>query len=262
MGPGTAADSGVKALALRTVDGARPRLLLAEDCDPVRVVTAALLKAMGCDVEAAVHGEEAVRLAEEQQFDLIVLDIEMPIMDGIAAAQSIRRMKGQKKGTPLMALSAFLADATQQASWNETFDIALPKPTNKSELHAAVERALSWTPAKHMTAPITVEPVVAGAKVVELRTGLDSTVWSELVDLACSDIETSMAAIEHLVEERDFASLPPQAFKLKAIGRTFAAPRLSLAAARLEAARDRREIEVLVDHLRGVIAETLTSLAA
>jgi CheY-like chemotaxis protein len=249
-------------MALRTLAGNRPRLLLAEDCDPVRIVTAAMLKGMGCEVEAAVHGEEAVRLAAEQEFDLIVLDIEMPIMDGIAAAKSIRRMGGERCGTPLMALSAFLADASQQASWNETFDIALPKPTNKSELHAAVHQALSWTPARQMTAPLAFEPLVHDSKVVELRAGIDDLVWREVVQLACKDIETGMAAIDAMADRRDYANLKSYAFRLKSIGRTFAAPRLSLAACRLEAASDRREIEVLVDHLRGVIRETLDQLAA
>lgn len=247
---------------MRTVEGSRPRLLLAEDCEPVRVVTTALLKSMGCDVDSVVHGEEAVRLASEKEFDLIVLDIEMPVMDGIAAAKSIRRLGGERCGTPLMALSAFLADASQQASWAETFDLALPKPTNKAELHAAVNEALSWTPAKRMTEGFAGQPVVQDAQVVQLRTGIDIEVWGELVALACQDIETSMAAIEAMLERRDYTCLKAHAFRLKAIGSTFAAPRLSLAAGRLEATSSRREVEVLVDRLRGVIRETLVSLAS
>ncbi len=129
-----------KSLRLHGPDGGRPRLLLAEDSDPVRVVTAAMLKGMGCDVEAVVHGEEAVKSASANQFDVIVLDIEMPVMDGITAARSIRRLGGAR--TPIMALSAFLADAMQSASWSDTFDIALPKPANRNELHAAVQAAL------------------------------------------------------------------------------------------------------------------------
>jgi CheY-like chemotaxis protein len=129
-----------KSLRLQAPDGSRPRLLLAEDSDPVRVVTAAMLKGMGCDVEAVVHGEEAVKSASAKQFDVIVLDIEMPVMDGIAAARSIRSLGGSR--TPIMALSAFLADAMQSASWSDTFDIALPKPANRNELHAAVQAAL------------------------------------------------------------------------------------------------------------------------
>ncbi|MGH6854629.1 MAG: response regulator [Aestuariivirga sp.] len=131
-----------KHLSLLGPDGRRPRLLLAEDSDPVRMVTAAMLKAMGCDVEAVIHGEEAVTSASANSFDVIVLDIEMPVMDGITAARSIRKLGGGVNLTPIMALSAFLADAMQSASWSDTFDIALPKPANRNELHAAVRAAL------------------------------------------------------------------------------------------------------------------------
>jgi CheY-like chemotaxis protein len=131
-----------KSLKLETPLGGRPRLLLAEDCDPVRIVTAAMLKGMGCDVEAVIHGEEAVKSASENEFDVIVLDIEMPIMDGITAARSIRQMGGQVAATPLMALSAFLADSVRTGEWRDTFDIALPKPANRNELHEAVKAAL------------------------------------------------------------------------------------------------------------------------
>jgi CheY-like chemotaxis protein len=130
-------------LKLFAADGRRPRLLLAEDCDPVRVVTAAMLQGMGCDVEAVVHGEEAVQMASASAFDVIVLDIEMPVMDGITAARWITRELGRQNRPPIMALSAFLADAMQSAHWRDAFDIALPKPANRRELHAAVARALS-----------------------------------------------------------------------------------------------------------------------
>ena len=133
---------GKKSLKLSAPHGGRPRLLLAEDCDPVRIVTAAMLKGMGCDVEAVIHGEEAVRSASENEFDVIVLDIEMPIMDGITAARSIRSMGGPAAATPLMALSAFLADSVRTGEWRDTFDIALPKPANRNELHEAVKAAL------------------------------------------------------------------------------------------------------------------------
>lgn len=141
--PAKSASIEKKSLRLSAAHGGRPRLLLAEDCDPVRIVTAAMLKGMGCDVEAVVHGEEAVRSASESEFDVIVLDIEMPIMDGITAARSIRSMGGPAAATPLMALSAFLADSVRTGEWRDTFDIALPKPANRNELHEAVKAALS-----------------------------------------------------------------------------------------------------------------------
>ncbi len=131
-----------RTFSLKLPDGCRPRLLFAEDCGPVRILTTAMLKAMGCLVEPVIHGEEALHCAVTQPFDLIVLDIEMPVMDGITAARSIRRLGGSAARTPLMALSAFLADAMRQAEWSDTFDIALPKPANRQELFAAVKAAL------------------------------------------------------------------------------------------------------------------------
>ena len=113
----------------------------------MRVLTTAMLKAMGCLVEPVVHGEEALHCAVMQPFDLIILDIEMPVMDGITAARSIRKLGGAAARTPLMALSAFLADAMRQAEWSETFDIALPKPANRRELFAAVKAALACSQA-------------------------------------------------------------------------------------------------------------------
>ena len=92
-------------LVLRQRNGRRPHLLLAEDCDPVRIVTAAMLKAMGCDVDAVVHGEEAVRQAEEQSFDVIVLDIEMPIKSpGWAVSKATTRFVERDFPSPSCSL--------------------------------------------------------------------------------------------------------------------------------------------------------------
>lgn len=142
----TPAARGTRPLKLQAADGRRPRLLLAEDYEPVRIVTAAMLTGMGCDVDTAIHGEQAVRCAAETNFDVIVLDIEMPVMDGIAAARSIRGLPGPAATTPLMALSAFLADSGRIGGWHDTFDIALAKPAGRAELFSAVQAALEGSP--------------------------------------------------------------------------------------------------------------------
>ena len=135
----------------------------------MRIVTAAMLKGMGCDVEAVVHGEQAVTSAAENRFDVIVLDIEMPIMDGITAARSIRRMGGEAAATPLMALSAFLADSVRTGDWRDTFDIALPKPANRNELHEAVKAALARQPAEATPHGENVPPLLDELRLHEIR---------------------------------------------------------------------------------------------
>ena len=106
-------------------DGSRPRILFAEDSDTVRQVTAALLRRMGCDVDAVEHGEEALLQVRQQAYDLVLLDIEMPVMDGMIAARAIRALGGGAARTPLMALSAYLADWHKGGQWHECFDMAL-----------------------------------------------------------------------------------------------------------------------------------------
>jgi CheY-like chemotaxis protein len=123
-------------------DGSRPRILFAEDSDTVRLVTAALLRRMGCDVDAVEHGEEAVFHACRHPYDLVLLDIEMPVMDGMIAARAIRALGGGAARTPLMALSAYLADWHKGGQWHECFDMALPKPAGRSELHLAIQKIL------------------------------------------------------------------------------------------------------------------------
>lgn len=227
-----------KSLSLSTPCGSRPRLLLAEDCDPMRIVTAAMLKGMGCDVEAVIHGEQAVNSASENRFDVIVLDIEMPVMDGITAARSIRRMGGEAAATPLMALSAFLADSVRTGDWRDTFDIALPKPANRNELHEAVKAALSRQPTGSAKPAEAIPPLVDEARLHEIRRGVTCTTWRQLSDGACRDIEHCIGRLE-LDDEcrgpKDGAMLAC-ASTLAALGRSVAARRLDWAAQRFQRA--------------------------
>ena len=256
MGQPLAAATGVerKSLQLRAQSGARPRLLLAEDSDPIRIVTSAMLKGMGCDVEAVVHGEHAVQSASEHRFDVIVLDIEMPVMDGITAARSIRSLGGTAAATPLMALSAFLADSMRTGQWKDTFDIALPKPANRNELHDAVRSALLWQqPAK------CAQPVLDHTALAALRSGITASIWHELSAIACRDIDVCVNQLEHILRGHQDGSVETFAEKLASLGRTFAAPRLAATArtvqlAPSEAARQ-EALELLLAAGRATVHE-------
>ncbi|MGI9462930.1 MAG: response regulator, partial [Aestuariivirgaceae bacterium] len=112
-------------------DGSRPRVLLAEDSSAARILTTALLTRMGCDVDAVEHGEDAVMYAQDSHYDVIIMDIEMPVMDGVTAAQQIRALDGPTSQTPIVALSAFLADSQKATIWRESFDINMAKPAGR-----------------------------------------------------------------------------------------------------------------------------------
>lgn len=122
--------------------GARPRLLLAEDSSAARVLTGALLQRIGAEVDTAENGEDAVMFMQNYEYDLVIMDIEMPIMDGMTAAQCIRQLGGRAARTPIIALSAFLADTNKSSHWEEYFDHALAKPANKDKLYQAISQVL------------------------------------------------------------------------------------------------------------------------
>jgi CheY-like chemotaxis protein len=127
-------------------DGQRRRVLYAEDQTTTRIVTTALLERLGYDVVAVEDGELALEQAKISRFDLILLDIEMPVMDGVTAARCIRRDVPAAKATPILALSAFLADSTEDSIWRDAFDSAVPKPANSNELDRALRAALKARP--------------------------------------------------------------------------------------------------------------------
>lgn len=71
-----------------------------------RFVAAKLLEMFGCTSEMAVNGQEAIDAVRVRRFDLVLMDIKMPVMDGVAATRSIRALPGPESRLPILALTA------------------------------------------------------------------------------------------------------------------------------------------------------------
>jgi PAS domain S-box-containing protein len=115
-------------------------ILVVDDLDVNRELIRALLEAAGQSVTEAAGGVEAVRAALATPFDLILMDLQMPQIDGFAAARAIRAMDGPNRATPILALSADVLPehilATGQAGMNGH----IGKPIVPAELIGAVAR--------------------------------------------------------------------------------------------------------------------------
>ncbi|MEH1129481.1 ANTAR domain-containing response regulator [Micromonospora sp. CPCC 206061] len=120
--------------------GERRRVLIAEDEALIRLDLAEMLVEEGYDVVGeAGDGETAVRLAEELKPDLVILDIKMPIMDGLAAAE---RIAGERVA-PVVILTAFSQRDLVERARAAGAMAYLVKPFQKSDLVPAIEIALS-----------------------------------------------------------------------------------------------------------------------
>ena len=217
-------------------DGSAPRVLLAEDSGAARILTAALLSRMGCQVDAVEHGEEAVLCAKSKDYDIIVLDIEMPIMDGVSAAKEIRALGGDNAHTPIVAFSAFLADTAKSGSVRSVFDETLAKPAGRQAIRSTLERALREKPSRSVPPLIlsqrptstTDECILVDAQgISQVRSNLPEAVWTGLVDTALGEIREALILAESSLEAGDSDCLKYHCHKIKGIARTFAASHLA-----------------------------------
>lgn len=116
------------------------RILLVEDNRINRQVAETMLKRMGHVITSAVDGREALSVLEEQEFDLILMDVEMPEMDGIEATKIIReKEKGAKRRTPIIALTAHAMAGHKEAFLASGMDGYIAKPIKYKTLYDTVE---------------------------------------------------------------------------------------------------------------------------
>jgi CheY-like chemotaxis protein len=104
---------------------------------------------MGATVDFAQNGEEAVQLASEQQYDIILMDLQMPVMDGYEATRCIRAMGGHHTGVPIIALTADVVADVRQRAKEAGMNDYLSKPFVPENLNATLARHLNIEMPRH-----------------------------------------------------------------------------------------------------------------
>ncbi len=116
------------------------KLLVAEDNALVRRYLQSVLAALGHTAVLVDDGIQAIDQAARERFDAIVLDVHMPLMDGIAAGQAIRALPGALGRVPLMALTADVMRDTRARLLAAGFDLILDKPIRRGDLAQGLQR--------------------------------------------------------------------------------------------------------------------------
>lgn len=121
--------------------GGRLRALVADDNDVNRMLIAAMLKSLGCDVELVQNGREAVDIVAREPFDVLFMDISMPQMDGMEATRLIRASGGQNTAVAIIAVTAHAMVGDRERFLAAGMNDYIAKPFRKTDLQAAVEKA-------------------------------------------------------------------------------------------------------------------------
>ncbi|HYF21786.1 MAG TPA: response regulator [Caulobacteraceae bacterium] len=140
------ADSNVAELSELSLQ-AQPHVLIVDDNATNRVVAQALCEMFGCTSECAEDGVEAVEAVQNRRFDLILMDIKMPRMDGVQATQAIRELDGPQRDTPIVALTANADPDDAKRYLAIGMAAVVEKPIKPERLRAAMNAALSAEPA-------------------------------------------------------------------------------------------------------------------
>lgn len=121
------------------------RILLAEDMKLNQYLMTQLLADQGAQLVTASDGHEAVDLCKEQLFDIIILDIQMPRMDGVAACIAIRKLDNANATAPILALTAHMFEEEQLRFFSSGMNAAIMKPVEKEPLLSLLFRLLNNT---------------------------------------------------------------------------------------------------------------------
>lgn len=116
-------------------------ILIADDDPTIRTLVSKMMIAEGFEITTAANGHEAVAAVQlTDSFDVILMDISMPILDGVTAANHIRSIPGKRGSVPIVAMTGYSARGDRERFLNAGFDDYEAKPVNRERLVAKIDR--------------------------------------------------------------------------------------------------------------------------
>ncbi|HSV27959.1 MAG TPA: ATP-binding protein [Candidatus Omnitrophota bacterium] len=220
-------------------------ILLAEDNPINQKVALGFLSRGGHTVRIASTGSEALELAAQGGFDVVLMDMQMPEMDGLEATRAIRALPRPLGSVPIVALTANAMRGDEERCRAAGMDDHVSKPIDPRLLFAAIGRVLADRDRPHVPQP-TVRPaeMVDNAAIEALRAHLGAEQAGELVGMFLDNAGAACRQLEGFIADGPLDEIRRTAHDLKSMSGYVGARMLAdLAAAIEEAARDGHESE-------------------
>jgi CheY-like chemotaxis protein/HPt (histidine-containing phosphotransfer) domain-containing protein len=214
----------------------RLRILVAEDNAVNQKLVVRLLEKRGHTVAVAGDGREALKAVADGAFDLVLMDIQMPVMDGFQTAAAIRQSEaGTGQHLPVIALTANAMKGDREQCLQGGFDGYVAKPVSARQLFQAIGRVLGPGRDPGPQGPIEADGVAGIRDAILARLGCDERVLRQIVAQFTRDCPGLMERIAEAIARKDPAALEYAAHLFKGSVGYFESTAARDSAGRLEA---------------------------
>jgi PAS domain S-box-containing protein len=254
------------------------RILLAEDNEVNQRLALGQLQALGYTADAVENGEEVLEALSRCDYDIILMDGQMPVMDGYETTRKIREMEGSARETTIIAMTANALQGDRERCLETGMDDYIPKPV---DLNVLEETLLRWAPPPPgREEPLSAEPLEAAEEEVEspvqdresseifdlsLLQGLrrrqkagEKDIVDELVGIFLRDVPRRLDALRIALEESNPEGIQRTAHSLKGVCASMGAKRMARTAEELELVGEARNFvksREMVERLREEFAQ-------
>jgi CheY-like chemotaxis protein/HPt (histidine-containing phosphotransfer) domain-containing protein len=225
------------------------RVLVVDDNEVNLLVAQRMLEQLGYTVDLATSGEQAIAASAIEDYAVVLIDSQMPGMDGNAATRIIRDRESDKDHTPIIALTADAMHSDRQRAFDAGVDDYLSKPVFIEDLQASLERVLgAASPSQEATrqrreqrSGEMPDRVFDAAIIDELRLirgSGDGDLFSELADQFLQQMPAWIRDLERAARENNNYEVSRQAHRLLGLCRQIGAERMAALCVRLERVKD------------------------
>ena len=216
-------------------DVRRLRVLIAEDNVVNQLVAVGMLESAGHTASVVENGRQALDALERERFDLLLIDLQMPELDGFETTLAIREKEGpSRRRLPIVAVTAHALKADAERCFAAGMDGFLTKPLDGPRLFDAIKAAMEGRRAKPRAAKAEAAGEAVDADRLLKRVGGDRKALAMLVGVFLADYPKLLNGIRQAVGRHDAPELRAAAHKLKGAVANFAAPAATQAAHRVQ----------------------------
>ncbi|MEP6432303.1 MAG: response regulator, partial [Lentilitoribacter sp.] len=216
---------------IAVIDNNEPlKVLVADDNETNQMIISVILKRLGCYTDIVSDGIEAVQAVKDNSYDIILMDVSMPNMDGLEATRQIRSLASEKSSVKIVALTAYTQEEDKLKVFDAGMDAFLSKPVFRNDIVTLINNMVGQQsnspPQTVPDAPLQEKNFLNKETLSQVTDGMDDSDISELFGMFSRDLARHLNNANAAVNSEDFQLLERSSHGLKGLSGTFGATKL------------------------------------